>query len=282
MPNIDLTRVRRISAFRRIAIGTWHTAYDPTVYGTVRVRMEEAERYIAAFRQATGRKLTITHLVTAAVARGLGECPELNGLLRFNRLYRRNSVDVSVVVLVSGDEGGDLSTATLRGADQMSLVEMLDSMDEQVSGFRSGRNEALKRTKGALQLVPLPLMNFFLKLIAFLNYDLNLDLTWLGLPKDPFGAATITSIGSLGLDTAYVPLVSYSRVPLFVAPGVVQDAAVVEDGEVVPGRILEVHASFDHRYIDGVHAMTLSRMVHKVLEHPFDELDPLPPAPSDP
>ena len=58
------------------------------------------------------------------------------------------------------------------------------------------------------------------------------------MPKDPFGGATITNIGSLGLDTGFVPLVPYTRVPIFVAPGKIDDVPVVENGKVVPGKLM--------------------------------------------
>ena len=41
-------------------------------------------------------------------------------------------------------------------------------------------------------------------------YTFNLDLSGLGMPRDAFGGVTITNVGSLGLDIAYVPLVPYT------------------------------------------------------------------------
>ena len=43
MPNLELVRKDDVSSFRKIAIGTWRTAYDPSVYGTVELRMDKAE-----------------------------------------------------------------------------------------------------------------------------------------------------------------------------------------------------------------------------------------------
>jgi pyruvate/2-oxoglutarate dehydrogenase complex dihydrolipoamide acyltransferase (E2) component len=100
-------------------------------------------------------------------------------------------------------------------------------------------------------------------------------MRWAGMPKNAFGGACVTNIGSLGLDTAYVPVVPYTRVPIWVAPGEIADEPVVEDGAVVPGRVMRINATFDHRFIDGYHAMVLSRTLRRVLENPFEELDPL-------
>jgi pyruvate dehydrogenase E2 component (dihydrolipoamide acetyltransferase) len=93
----------------------------------------------------------------------------------------------------------------------------------------------------------------------------------------------ITNVGSLGLDTAYVPLVPYSRVPILLALGSVRDSPVVRDGKVVVGKTMKVNATFDHRFIDGFHASVLSRVVRDWFEHPyqrFDNLDQMPTAAS--
>jgi pyruvate dehydrogenase E2 component (dihydrolipoamide acetyltransferase) len=134
----------------------------------------------------------------------------------------------------------------------------------------------MKKSKDTIRKIPFMFMNAFMNTLGFLLYTLNLDLRWAGLPKDPFGGAVVTSIGSLGLDVAYVPLVPYTRVPIFIAPGEVKSVPVVdESGAIVAGRMMGVHASFDHRFIDGAHAAKLTKSFRRVMEHPFEELDPL-------
>jgi pyruvate dehydrogenase E2 component (dihydrolipoamide acetyltransferase) len=85
----------------------------------------------------------------------------------------------------------------------------------------------------------------------------------------------ITNIGSLGLDQAFVPLVPYSGVPILLALGAVKEAAVVQDGALVVGKTMSICATFDHRFIDGVHAAVLSRVCRQWLEHPYDHFDRL-------
>jgi pyruvate dehydrogenase E2 component (dihydrolipoamide acetyltransferase) len=143
---------------------------------------------------------------------------------------------------------------------------------------------ALEKGKGTIQKLPYMFLNLFTWLIGFLMYTLNLDLSGIGMPKDAFGSVIITNVGSLGLDTAYVPLVPYTRVPIFVAPGAVKDSPVVENGQVVPGKVMNISASFDHRFIDGFHAGILANTMRELLENPFekfDSLDSLPAAASD-
>ena len=278
MAHIELVQKKDISSFRKLAIGSWQTAYDPTVYGSMTIRMEKALKYIERFRQVHGTRLTVTHLVAKAVAESLRRCPDANAMLRFNRIYLRQSVTLSVLVVQTdqGDGKVDLTAAKIDNAETKTLKEMADEMQATIDKVRQRKDQALEKGKGTIGMIPNIFMNAFLKLLAFLMYTLNLDLSGLGMPKDAFGSATVTNVGSLGLDMAFVPLVPYTRVPIFVAPGAVVDEPVVEDGKVVPGKVMRVSASFDHRFIDGFHASVLSKTVRELLENPFEKLDPLP------
>jgi pyruvate/2-oxoglutarate dehydrogenase complex dihydrolipoamide acyltransferase (E2) component len=64
-------------------------------------------------------------------------------------------------------------------------------------------------------------------------------------------------------------------VPIFIAPGAIKDAPVVEDGKVVVGKIMNVNATFDHRYIDGFHASVLANTLREMMENPFENFDKL-------
>jgi pyruvate dehydrogenase E2 component (dihydrolipoamide acetyltransferase) len=278
MAHLSLVKKTQLASFRKIAIGTWRTAYDPTVYGTLTVRMEKALDYIEKFKQAHGKRLTVTHLVTKACAEALKRCPDANAILRFNKIYLRQQVTISVLVVQTdqGDGKVDLTAAKIDDADKKSLMEITDEMQATVDRVRARKDKALESGKGTIGLIPFMMMNWFLKVLAFFMYTLNIDLSFMGMPRDAFGGLTVTNVGSLGLDTAYVPLVPYTRVPIFVAPGMVKDAPVVEDGKVIPGKIMNINASFDHRFIDGHHAAVMSKTLREAMEDPFNFFDKLP------
>ncbi len=277
MAHLELTPKKEVSSFRKMAIGTWQTAYDPTVYGTMRIRMDKSLAYIEKFREVHGVRLTVTHLVAKAVAEGLKRCPDANAILRFNKIYLRDRVTLSVLVVQAdqGDGKVDLTAARIEDADKKSLKTLAAEMQETIDKVRNRKDLALERGKGTIGMIPFMWMNMFLKLLGFLMYTLNLDLSRFGMPKDAFGGVTITNVGSLGLDIAYVPLVPYTNTPIFIAPGAVLDMPVVEDGKVVAGKVMSLNASFDHRFIDGFHAGILAKTVKEMMENPFEKFDPV-------
>src|SRR5579859_1956248 len=275
MANLELVRKDDVSSFRKIAIGTWQNAYDPSAYGTMAIRMDETVKYLARFREQTGRRLTVSHMMAKVAAMALKEMPDANAILRWNRVYLRKRIGVffQVVMTDEGEGKVDLSGATLYDVENMSLLQICDEFEKKVQAVRERKDPALEKTRGMFHKIPYFFLNRFLKILSFLMYTLNLKLP--GTPSDPFGSIMITNIGSLGLDVAYVPLVPYSRVPILLAVGAIKDEPVVQDGAVVPGKIMRINATFDHRFIDGFHAAMMSKIVRKWLEDPFEHFDKL-------
>jgi pyruvate/2-oxoglutarate dehydrogenase complex dihydrolipoamide acyltransferase (E2) component len=277
MPNLRLTLKKEVSPFRKIAIGTWSRPGDPSVYGTIELRMEQALEYLAKFREKTGQHATVTHLVGRAVGAVLREVPDANAILRRSRIYLREDVAVFFQVAMTDQGSGkvDLSGMTIHEVDRKSLRDICVEMNAQAEKVRARKDENLEKSRELFHRLPYPFIKPLLNAMSYAFYTLNLDPKLAGMPKDPFGAAMVTNVGSLGLDTAYAPLVPYSRVPILIALGAVKDQAVVENGAIKVGKVMKVNVTFDHRFIDGVHASKMSAVMREWMEHPFEHFDAL-------
>jgi pyruvate dehydrogenase E2 component (dihydrolipoamide acetyltransferase) len=276
--HLELQLKRDVSPFRKVAIGTWKTSYDPTVYGTMTLRMEPALRYMEAFRAATGKKLTITHMMARAAGAVFQKMPDANALLRFHKLYLRKRIGVFFQVVMEDPKTGqiDLSGTTIYDPQAKTLEQIVDEMTAKLERVRSDNDRKLGNSRSMARRIPFALVGWLLRFTSFLSYTLNLDLRWAGIPRDPFGSIMITNIGSLGLEEAYVPLVPYSRVPVLVALGAIEDAPVVENGAVVPAKVMRLCATFDHRVLDGAHAAIMARTLRAWFERPEEHFGAIP------
>jgi len=212
-----------------------------------------------------------------ASAMALQACPEANAILRWNRIYLRQRIGVFFQVLMT-DEGegkADLSGATLYDLERKSLLEIVDEFETKVRLVRERKDPALEKTRGTFQRIPFFLLNAFLKVLSFLSFSLNLDLRALGIASDPFGSLMITNVGSLGLDTAYAPLVPFSRVPMLFALGEAKEHVLVENGVPVVRMAMSVNATIDHRVIDGFHAARIAKVLREWMEDPDAHFDTL-------
>jgi pyruvate/2-oxoglutarate dehydrogenase complex dihydrolipoamide acyltransferase (E2) component len=277
MPNLEVERETELSTFRKIALGTWRTAHDPSVYGSLTLRMDKALEYIDVFRKATGRRLTVTHLMARATAAVFEHVPDANALLRLGRIYRRRRIGVFFQVVIEDPQTGkiDLSGATIHDPQQKTLVDICDELEGAFAKVRNNKDGPLAKSRNLFKRIPVAATGPLLDLTSFASYTLNLDLSWAGIPRDPFGSVMITNIGSLGLEEAYVPLVPYSRVPLLIALGAIRETPVVDNGKIVPAKTMKLCATFDHRVLDGAHASAMAKTVRRWMEDPFGHFDRL-------
>lgn len=262
------------AVFRKIAMGSWKTAGDPSVYGQIEIDMTKALEFIEKINSSSDVKIGVSELIGRATALVMKKRPEMNGMLRLGRIYLRESVTLFYQVNIPGGAEDPIGKANLLGltiaeAENKSLVDIARELKEKSQKIKAGHENDMTRSVRTLALVPWQLMRWVLNITSFLNYDLNLPLQLLGMPKDPFGSVFITNVGSLGIDTAWAPLVPYTRVPLLLTVGAIKMRPWVNDqNELCVRPVLRIGCTFDHRMMDGVHAAAMSRMFLNYFEHP--------------
>jgi len=225
---------------------------DPQFFGDIQVDAEPMLTYIAAARSTEDVHVTMTHLVGRAVAHGLATVPEMRLRPAHGRVYERPSIDVFFIVMTGG--GQELTGLKVSRADTKSAVDIAAEVNRRWAAIQAGTDAELGRGKELLAKLPPPVLSAALRVGAWLTSDLNLDLSRLGMPRQAFGGAMITSVGMWGVDHAYSPLAHYYRVPVLVLVGAVRKLPVVVDDAVVVRPTVTITATFDHRYVDGYHA----------------------------
>lgn len=272
MPHLDLIPKARVSPARRIAIGTWRRSGDPSVYGAMTVEADEMLRFIDRYREQHGVRLTLSHIMARVMGEVYAEMPDANAIIRFGKLYLRKEVAVFFQVAMEDTQTGeiDLSGVVVRDPASKTLAEIAQTFQEAAERVRRGKDEEKESTRQLFRRLPGFFVGPLLGLTSFLLYTLNLDLRAVGLPRDAFGSALITNVGSLGLDEAYAPLVPYTRTPLVVSLGAVKPELLPDDqGEPRLAQTLRIGATFDHRILDGVHAARMARVVQRCFADPY-------------
>jgi pyruvate dehydrogenase E2 component (dihydrolipoamide acetyltransferase) len=225
-----------------------------------------ALEFITETRAATGVHVTITHLVAKAVAGAIAQMPEVNGIAARGGLWLRDSVDIFLQVALDG--GQSLSGATIRDADKKSVAEIAQEFAGKVEKIRSHQDPTIERTTSTLSKLPDRLLGPLMRTLAWAQYDHGLDLSKLGLEQDTFGSAMVTNVGMFGLQQGYAPAFPLGRTALVILVGEVTQKPVVVDGEIVARPVLGLHATIDHRVIDGYHAGVLAGHVREALAKP--------------
>ncbi len=258
-------RGRKLRGWRKLAGSFWGPPNDPQFYGDLELDAGTMLEYLHQLRERTNTHVTLTHAVGRAVAHGLDSAPDLQVRLARGREYPRESTDIFFIVAA---EGGELTGWKVDRANEKSLVEVAEELGSSQQSISSGADEAFGRAKKMLDLLPPRLLRTAMKLSAWLTSDLNLDLPTLGVRRQAFGSAMITSVGMWGISRAYSPLASYYRVPVLVLVGAVTHRPVAVTGQVVIRPMLTLTATFDHRYADGFQAAGFAQAVAEYCADP--------------
>lgn len=267
--NIKGSWIREVSTWRKISLNTWATPDNPSVLGVLEIDVGELQRYLKERSEESGVKCTPTHAVTRALAMTLRRYPDVNVYVRGHRIWQRDDVDIfiQVAIPIDDDKGkADLSGAVIRRADTKRIEEIASELRDRAQKVRERSDGKMAKTRGLLQKLPNFATRWSLKVLGHLQYDLNLRIP--NTPRDPFGSAMVTSVGMFGISQAFAPIVTFSRCPIVVLTGQIEDRPVAHDGEVVIRSMCNLSTTFDHRIFDGFQAGRLAKMVRRCLEQP--------------
>jgi len=263
--NVNITKKKHHSPWNKISIGSWRPVGDSQVYCELKLNTEKVESFLKNENLKHDTKITITHFFGKAMAQTLKGVPELNSLIRFNKMYFRDDVNIFFHIA----NGADLSGHRIKEIDTKSLAEISSELNNTAKQVRSGDDPGFKEIKKFWNIAPNWLAKVVLDSISFLNYSLNINFKPLGVPKDAFGGLMITNIGSLGFDSAFVPIAPYTRIPMVMALGKIGWNPVCnESGEITSKRQLSVCITFDHRVIDGARGSIVAKSLEKYFDNP--------------
>ncbi|MFM7201131.1 MAG: 2-oxo acid dehydrogenase subunit E2 [Myxococcota bacterium] len=251
---------------RKLALSTWEPPREGNIYGKLTIDASKLVPFLTRFRETTGEKLTVTHLVGKAVALALAKAPGLNGRILFGKYIPHETVDVTY--LVSLEDGADLSKVKVPQTDQKSLVEIAQLLRARAEKLRQGKDEDFEKTKGAVRLLPVFLLKPLVWFTGFLGGSLGISVPFLGVERFPFGSCIITSVGMLGIDEAFAPHTPFARVPVLILVGAVKDSVVAVEGKMEIRPQLTVTATVDHRFVDGTQLGILAKLLRELLENP--------------
>jgi len=254
------------SPWRTLSTAVYGAPNEGKIYGMMDIDVTAAWEMIKTHR-GEGRRITMTHMVAAAVGRSFGwDIPEMNAFVKRGKVVLRDEVIVTVAVNMHG--GREMSSVKIYDAHKKTVFEIGDRIRGKVAEARSGSDNDTMENKSFMIRVPWPFRRMLFLLFRFITSSLGLEIKSLGLGHNAFGSILLSNIGSHGLTTGMAALFPGSKLPGVITMGKEEDKPVVIDGEIVIRKILPLTGTFDHRIIDGFHAGMLAHNLKRYLENP--------------
>jgi hypothetical protein len=233
---------------------------ESAVYFEQRVDVSRTLPWLEAFRERTGLRASLLHLVVWAAGQVLHERPRLNRFTAGGRLWQRRGIWVSVSAKKAlGDEHPIV--VVKREIDP--ARGFADLVRDLLGAIAEGRSERPSATDRELSLV-LKLPGFVLA--ALVRLQMALDrfglLPGALLRSDPLYASLfVANLGSVGLDACWHHLYEYGNIPIFLVMGKVAEE---------PGgrRVLPLRYTFDERIEDGLYCARALELLRARVEDP--------------
>ena len=151
----------------------------------------------------------------------------------------------------------------------MSVKQIAAYLREKGRKIKEGKGDAEhKKRTGSAKFFPAFLVTALIEVASFLSSKLGISIPALGMKKDQFGSAVVTSLGMLNFDDATAPFSGFTNSVVFASICSVREAPVVENGKITVGREMTCNFSVDHRYIDGGRAKDLVPCFKRIFEDP--------------
>ena len=253
------------SPWRIISTAVYGAPNEGKIYGILEVDVTDAWEMIKHHR-SEGRRITMTHLVAAAIGRSMGwDIPEMNAYVKRGKLIQRE--DVIVTVAVNMHSGQEMTSVKLFEAHKKTVFQIGDEVRGKVSQARGGDDNTTMENRNFLAKVPWPFRRMAVLLLRFITNTLGIEIKSMGLGHDAFGSILLSNIGTHGLTIGMGALFPGSKLPAVIIMGKEEEKPVVRDGKIEIRKILPLAGTFDHRIVDGFHGGMLAHHIKRYLEN---------------
>jgi pyruvate/2-oxoglutarate dehydrogenase complex dihydrolipoamide acyltransferase (E2) component len=266
----DGKRIKTIDPVMRLVPHIMPERSDAQVWTVLDVNCEHLDRFIFEKRKENDR-YSYMHLVIAAIVRVLALRPKLNRFIMNGRIFKRNSIQLSLAVKKSLTDAADETTIklTFKGTETVSQIrDMIEN--EVLTNAKGAVVNGTDKTAKILTMVP----NFLIKMaVGFLKF---LDKHGL-LPKSilnvsPFHTSVfITNMKSIKMSYVVHHIYNFGTTSLFLGMGKESYEPVVLDAETNTfgvAKIMKVGAIIDERICDGLYNANSLREFKRIIENP--------------
>ncbi|MBO4398512.1 MAG: hypothetical protein J5795_00100 [Lachnospiraceae bacterium] len=241
-----------------------------------KIDITRLEAFIRDQRKGELPRLTMYHVIFSAIVRTFAEVPELNRFVVNSKVYSRNEIKGSMVVMKGMRRDSERSMISPRFQLEDTLPDVVrrieaetDQIDTTTSSVADDPNKTkFDKAESALGMIP----GWMIKIAMwFLRKTDKHGI----LPKklhqvSPFHSSFfITHMGSIGLDSVYHHVYEFGTLSIFGAIGRKENYCELnERGEMKRGTRMKLQFVVDERACDGYMYALGFRRIKYLLSHP--------------
>lgn len=263
----DGVEVKDTSAIFRIIPCIMKERDDSQVFFNQDVVITAIEEYISK-KAEEGIKISLMDVVFAAVARIIGERPQLNRFAVNGRIYDRNEIVLSLTVKKSLSDEAEETVVKLHCTGKENIFEISKKLQDLIEENKKIETaNDMDKFANAITKIPTGMIKFAIGCIKFMDKHGMLPKSIIEL--SPFHTSCyITNVGSIGINSIYHHLYNFGTTSMFIAIGKKKKSYIFEDDEINKERCINIGFVGDERICDGYYYAYSFRLLTKYLTHP--------------
>ncbi len=220
-----------------------------------------------------GVKLTLFHVILAALVKTVTLRPKMNRFIQGGRTYQRNVLSAAFVVKKQFADNGGEALAYREFGPETTFNTLHAMLTEEITACR--RDDVTDNSTAGMELLT-KLPRFLLRFVVFLLHRLDYYgrvPEWLVKTDPDYASLFISNLGSIRLNAAYHHLNDWGTNSLFVVIGKKHEVPFYQpDGSVEMREVVNLGMTLDERIADGYYYSKTVALLRYLLEHP-DLLD---------
>jgi len=256
----DGTLLKNIDPMRKLMPYLFKTRNESVVYAPEEIQFDAAKEYIRQLNKNNpSLKIGTFEVVLSAIIRTFCRFPYLNRFVSGKKLYARNSLSISFVVLKLIDGLYKESTAKVYFNKEDTIFDVSKKVNASIALCHSNISKEDDKLMNFVTKFPSPLLTF----IAFI---LNKFSNWGILSKvlldiiPLYSSVFISNLGSIGHDAIHHHLYDWGTTSVFITMGKITK----KDNK----HFLNVVYSIDERIADGIYLVKALRYFSHLIKNP--------------
>lgn len=220
-----------------------------------------------------GVKLTLFHVILAALIKTVTLRPKMNRFVQGGRTYQRHALSAAFVVKKQFSDNGGEALAYREFAPDTTFNTVHALLTEEITNCR--REDAVDNSTAGMEVLT-KLPRWLLRLVVHILHRLDYygRVPQFLIKTDPdYATLFLTNLGSIRLNAAYHHLNNWGTNSVFVVIGQKHDAPFYRpDGSAELREVVDLGITLDERIADGYYYSKTIALLRHILAHP-DLLD---------
>lgn len=239
---------------------------ESIVYMDGYIRAEKLLDYLEEAGPAFGAN--ITHCVVGAASIGLAENPSMNLFVSGRRLYRRKDRVVTFSVKrKKKDKAAKIGIIKMAMVEGETFRQFCDKVNGKIGVERSDTKTGMDKELSLFGYLPRTGLRLGVTIFKWLDYVGLLPASFIK-GDGMYCSAFVANLGSLNMRAAFHHLYEWGNCSVFICVGRIDDTPIVEDGKIVPAKLLHIRYGYDERIDDGLSSRFGMDSVQRCLEDP--------------